>query len=226
MKRFFETDHLVKDLKGRSVRGGLASMATQVAKLGLQVGSTMLLARILTPEDYGIFGMAVVVTGFLAMFNDLGLSMATVQRREITHGQVSALFWLNAGLGAAIALLAVLLAPAVAWFFDEPRLTPVIQLLAVSFFVGGLGVQHQALLRRQMRFGRLALLDATSLAAGIVAGVACAWRGYGYWSLVAMQVTLVATTVVGSWALCRWVPGRPGDGPLELTISGGDFRPA
>lgn len=213
MKRFFETDHLVANLKGRSVRGGVASMATQGSKLVLQVGSTAVLARLLSPEDYGLFGMALVVTGFLGLFNDLGLSMATVQRPEITHAQVSALFWLNAALGLGIAIVTAALAPAVAWFFDEPRLTPVIATMAVAFLVGGLSVQHQALLRRQMRFGRIALLDVTALGAGIAAGIAAAAAGLGVWSLVCMQLTLTAVTAGGAWALCRWIPGRPRRAP-------------
>ena len=220
MKRFFETDHLVEDLKGRSVRGGVASMAAQGGKLVLQVGSTMVLARMLTPDDYGIFGMALVVTGLLGLFNDLGLSMATIQRKEITHEQVSTLFWVNAGLGLLIALLAVALAPAVAWFFDDPRITPVIAALAFAFLLGGLAVQHQALLRRQMRFGRIALLETASLAVGITVGIGCAWRGFGYWSLVGMQLATVVTTVVFSWTLCRWVPGRPRRGAEVRSLVG------
>ncbi|MHC4549497.1 MAG: lipopolysaccharide biosynthesis protein [Planctomycetota bacterium] len=207
--KLFGTDHLVADLKNRSVRGSVASMGTQGVKLVLQMGSTMVLARLLTPDDYGIFGMAIVVTGFLALFNDLGLSMATIQRREITHGQVTALFWVNAALGFVIMLAALAAAPVTAWFFGEPGLKGVVAALAVAFLCGGLAVQHQALLRRQMRYGRIALLEVTALVVGVAVGIGCAWRGMGYWSLVAMHLAVTATSLVGAWTLCRWVPGRP-----------------
>jgi PST family polysaccharide transporter len=207
--KLFRTDHLVADLKNRSVRGSVASMSTQGLKLVLQMGSTMVLARLLTPDDYGIFGMAVVLTGFLALFNDLGLSMATIQRRELSHEQVSALFWVNASLGLLIMLAALAAAPVAAWFFDEPGLRAVVSALAVAFLLGGLGVQHQALLRRQMRFGRIALIDIAALGTGIGAAIVCAWQGMGYWALVAMHLGTACVTLIGAWLLCRWVPSRP-----------------
>lgn len=207
--KLFQTDHLVADLKQRSVRGSVASMSTQGLKLVLQTGATMVLARLLTPDDYGIFGMAVVLTGFLALFNDLGLSMATIQRRELDHRQVSALFWVNASLGLLIMLATLAAAPVAAWFFDEPGLKAVVSALAVAFLLGGLSVQHQALLRRQMRFGRIALIDIAALSTGIAVGIVCGWQGMGYWALVAMHLGTAGVTLIGSWLLCRWVPSRP-----------------
>ncbi len=209
MKRFFETDHIVADLKGRSVRGGVASLGAQTAKLVLQVGATAVLARLLAPADYGLFGMAAVVTGFLGLFNDMGLSVATIQREGITHRDVSALFWLNAALGLVIALLALALAPAAAWFYGEPRLGPVVAALAVAFLLGGAAVQHQALLRRQMRFGRIALIETGAMLAGTLVGIWAAGAGLRYWSLVLMQLATSAATLLLSFLLCRWLPGHP-----------------
>jgi PST family polysaccharide transporter len=207
--KFFETDHLVADLKGRSVRGGVASFGAQALKLVLQVGATAALARLLTPRDYGIFGMAAVVTGFLQLFNDMGLSVATIQRERITHADVTALFWLNAAVGLGIALVALAFAPAAAWVFGEPRLGPVVAALAIAFVLGGAAVQHQALLRRQMRFGRIALLETVALLAGTGAGVWAASAGLRYWSLVVMQIATSAVTLLLSFLLCRWLPGHP-----------------
>lgn len=209
MNRFFETRHLVADLKGRSVRGGVASFLSQGVKLLLQVGSTVVLARLLTPRDYGIFGMAAVVTGFLGLFNDLGLSMATIQRTEISHKDVSALFWLNAALGLLIALLSLALAPLVAWFYGEPRLGPVVAALAIAFVLGGAAVQHQALLRRQMRFGRIALLETLAMLAGTAVGIWAAAAGLRYWSLVLMQLATSVATLLLAFLFCRWLPGHP-----------------
>jgi PST family polysaccharide transporter len=209
VKRFFETDHLVADLKGRSVRGGVASIGTQLLKLALQLGATVSLARLLTPQDYGLFGMAAVFTGFLGLFNDLGLSVATVQRAEITHREVSALFWLNAALGLLVAVVALALAPVVAWFYGEPGLAPVVAALAFTFLLAGLAVQHQAILRRQMRFGRIALVETLAILVGTLAGIGGAAGGLGVWALVLMQVVNVGVTLFLSFALCRWMPGRP-----------------
>src|SRR5688500_13490253 len=84
-ERHFGTDHLLTDLKGRSIRGGAITICAQAAKFFLQLCSTVVLARLLTPADFGLITMVTAATGFVAMFKDLGLSMATIQRKEITH---------------------------------------------------------------------------------------------------------------------------------------------
>ncbi len=220
MKRFFETEHLVEDLKKRSVRGGVAALGAQILKLLLQLLATVVLARLLTPRDYGIFGMAAVVTGFLGLFQDMGLSLVTVQRQRITHSEVTALFWLNAAMGLGIALGALALAPLVAWFFDEPRLAPVVAALALAFLFGGASVQHQALLRRQMRFGRIAFLETAAMLLGTAAGIGAAAAGLRYWSLVVMQLVTGAGTLLLSFLLCPWLPGRPRRGAAVKGLLG------
>jgi len=96
--RHFRTDHLIFDLEGRSVRGGISTLSAQICKFALSMGSTMILARLLSPADYGLVGMVTAIMGLAAMFKDAGLSDATVQSEHITHEQVSTLFWINIGL--------------------------------------------------------------------------------------------------------------------------------
>src|SRR5687768_196555 len=96
--RHFRTDHLMADLKGRSIRGGVVTLSAQAVKFCLQLGSTAVLARLLTPADFGLIAMVAAFVGFVELFKDLGLSVATIQRAEITHQQVSTLFWINVAL--------------------------------------------------------------------------------------------------------------------------------
>ena len=206
---FFSTQHLKTDLKGRSVRGGAVTMAAQGARFVLRMVSTVVLARLLTPEDFGIFAMVLTVTGFVAMFKDMGLSMATVQRVEINHRQISTLFWINVGLSLCVMLVTAALAPAIALFYGEPRLTWITLALACAFIFGGLTVQHQALLRRQMRFGTLALIQIGSMGAGIVTGIIAALCAAGYWALVFMELATVFAGALGVWVACGWRPGLP-----------------
>jgi len=95
---FFDSKYLKADLKGRSVRGGAVTMAAQGAKFFLQMGSTVVLARLLTLQDFGLIAMVTAVTGFVVMFKYMGLSMATVQKAEINHSRISTLFWINVAL--------------------------------------------------------------------------------------------------------------------------------
>ncbi len=208
-KQFFCTDHLKTELKQRSVRGGAVTLVAQAIKFVLRMGSTVVLARLLSPEDYGLIGMATVVIGFVQLFKDLGLSAATVQKSEINHQQVSTLFWINLIISFAIALLVIALAPLVARFYDEPLLRGITMALAITFIFGGLTVQHQALLQRQMRFAALAKIEIISMLVGVIVAVASAWYGLGYWALVHMQIATVITNAIAVWLSCSWRPGLP-----------------
>ena len=88
-QEYFDTEHLTAAIGSRTARGGLVTILSHGLKFALSIVATAILARLLTPHDYGLIGMVVVFTGFVAMFKDLGLSLATVQRAEITDEQIS-----------------------------------------------------------------------------------------------------------------------------------------
>src|SRR5208337_4412548 len=152
----FNTDHLQADLRGRSVRGGFVTLTSQGAQFLMQSVATIVLARLLTPADFGIVAMVTAITGLASAFADFGLSEATIQRKEITHAQVSALFWINVAIGLGLALVTAALGPVLSKFYREPRLLGITLLLSLTFFIGGLRVQPNALLQRQMRFSSMA----------------------------------------------------------------------
>ncbi len=206
---YFQTDHLKADLKGRSVRGGAVTMVAQALKFGLSLVSNVVLARLLTPQDYGLIGMATAVIGFVELFKDLGLSMATVQKEQINHEQVSTLFWVNVVLSIATALITAAIAPAIAWFYHEPRLIWITLALTGGFIIGGLGVQHSALLNRQMEYKLLMFNDVFSMTIGILAAIVTACYGSGYWALVIMPLVTGFVNTLGVWIACRWRPGLP-----------------
>lgn len=207
--RHFRTDHLKSDLRGRSIRGGAVTVMAQVCGFLLQMGSTIVLARLLTPQDYGLVGMVTAVTGFIALFKDLGLSMATVQRAEINHSQVSTLFWVNIALSLFLTVVTAALAPTIAWFYSEPRLIWITLVLASGYIFSGLGVQHAALLNRQMRYRALVITDMIALVVSIAVAIVSAWFGASYWALVLMPITKGLVNSAGDWIMCGWRPGRP-----------------
>src|SRR5436190_21053818 len=148
----FETGHLLTGLKGRTVSSGVVTMLAQVAQFGLNLLSIMVLARLLSPPDFGLVAMVATVMGFLRIFNEAGLSTATVQRDGITHAQVSNLFWMNVAVGGLMSLIVAACSPLIAWFYREPRLVSITLALSITFLLSGSAVQHWALLTRQMRF--------------------------------------------------------------------------
>jgi PST family polysaccharide transporter len=169
----------------------------------------MLLARLLSVEDFGLQGMAVVLTGFLGVFKDAGLSAATVQRLEVTEEQISTLFWINVVVGVALASFTAVLAPALVAFYHEPRLFWIAVVLGGAFVFGGLAAQHQALILREMRFLTIAKIELLSLAISSAAAVIMALLGFGYWALVSMPVVSSAASVAGVWLSNPWIPGLP-----------------
>src|SRR5271167_2293392 len=122
----------MKDLKQKTIRGGLARICAQMAQFLLRVGSLMVLARLLGPKDFGLVGMVTAFTGVLTLFRDFGLSSAAVQRKSVTDEQISTLFWINILVGLFLTLLAVAMAPAIARFYHEPRLFDVTVVLAIG----------------------------------------------------------------------------------------------
>lgn len=206
---FFDTNHLKSDLKTRSVQSGTITMVAQIVKFLLHLGSTVILLRLLTPSDFGLVAMVTAVIGFVGRFKDIGLSMATIQRAKINHDQISTLFWINLTLGVTLMLLTAALAPAIAWYYGEARLMWITLVLATAFVFGGLTIQHQALVRRHMHFGYLALVQIAAMLIGVVIAIVSALLGAGYWALIMMQLGTGITTCIGVWLFCRWRPGRP-----------------
>jgi PST family polysaccharide transporter len=200
-------------------------MGGQAANFVLKLGSTAVLARLLTPADFGLIAMVTAVTGFVEMFKEAGLSMATIQRAEINHRQISTLFWINLGLSILLMFVVVGLAPAVAWFYGEPQLLWITIALGAMFPLGGLTIQHVALLRRQMRFGTLVSIDVTSNAVGIAAAITAAAFGARYWALVIMMAASGAANAALVWITCPWVPGLPkrGAGVRPMLAFGGNL---
>jgi PST family polysaccharide transporter len=223
--RHFRTDHLKDDLGRRSARAGAVTLSTQIFKFVLATASAIVMARLLTPKDFGLIAMVAILVNFVAMFQYMGLSTATIQWAELNHQQVSTLFWINVALSTVIMLIMIALSPAVAWFYQEPRLIWITIGYSFSVFFSGLEIQHEALLNRQMRFGVLAVIDVASLVVGLAAAMLAAWYGAGYWALVINQLTTTLARAVGVWGACKWRPGLPvrGSGVRPMLSYGGNF---
>ena len=224
----FSTDHLRADLKGRTMRGGAITLSAQAVRFVLGLGSTAVLARLLTPADFGLIAMVSAMIGFLEMFKDAGLSMATVQRDKVNHWQVSTLFWVNLSLSVLLMLVVMALAPFVAWFYGEPELVQVTLAISVTFILSGCSVQHMAILKRQMRFTIIVAKDLTAMASGVTVAIVLAIQGAGYWALVAMPLTSTGVSMVLAWVFTRWVPGLPrrGTGIWSMLAFGGNLTGA
>jgi PST family polysaccharide transporter len=211
-EKHLRTDHLFADLKGHTVSSAFVTVAAQGAQFVLNLGSIMILARLLTPRDFGLVAMVTTIIGFFRIFNEAGLSTATVQSDGITHAQVSNLFWTNIIVGGTISLILAVGAPVVAAFYREPRLIAITVALSITFLFTTATVQHMALFKRQMRFKMIALIQVSSVAAGILTAIVMASLRFGYWSLVGMQIATPLIAFLLTWAMSSWRPQLPARG--------------
>ncbi|MGV7218134.1 lipopolysaccharide biosynthesis protein [Bradyrhizobium sp. UFLA05-112] len=199
----------MKDLKERAVRGGLARLCGQAANLVLRLSFMMIMARLLDPEEFGLVAMATILTGFFEIFRTAGLSSATIQKASITGEQISTLFWINILVGTVLCLLCSATAPVLVSFYHEPRLFWVTVTLSVGFVFSAGGVQHSALLQRQLRYVALAIAETLSLLASFALGLIMACGAFGYWALVVSTIAAPAINTALMWASTGWMPGMP-----------------
>jgi len=206
------------DLKSRVVRGGFAKLCGQAAIFALRIVSVAILARLLDPGDFGLVAMATVVTGIYGIFTSAGLSSATVRQATITHEQISTLFWINIGVGILLAAMCAASAPVLVAFYHEPRLFWVTVAIGAGFVLNAAGVQHSALLQRQLRYVTLTVVELLCQVGGIVGAICMALAGFGYWALVAATIISPAISTVCVWLATGWIPGAPRWGSATLPM--------
>jgi O-antigen/teichoic acid export membrane protein len=169
----------------------------------------IVLARLLSPSDFGLVAMVTVITEVFYVFKDLGLSYATIQEPKINHDQVSTLFWINLAFGIIVAAIIIMISPVIAWFYHKPQLQLITIISSINFLFVGLSTQHLALLKRNMAFVSIAIVDIAAAFISTVLAIGLAWQGWGYWSLVSRPIILGLITTLGVWLFCRWRPRRP-----------------
>jgi O-antigen/teichoic acid export membrane protein len=208
-RHYFEDLEQSPDLGRLALRGGLAAVASTYGSGVLQIAAAIILARLLTPEDFGLVAIATLLTSFAPFLIDFGLGDATAQRRKITPRQVSSLFWISTGIGLALAAVVALCSPLIAWMYGEPRLESIALYSATTFVLWGISGQHLALLRRTMQFAVVAKMQILSIFIGLALAIPLAISGSGYWALVLRPIVSVFCIAVGVWIACEWRPGFP-----------------
>jgi PST family polysaccharide transporter len=192
-----------------ALRGSIVTGLSQGVKIALQFLSVIVLARLLVPEDFGLVAAVGPVVAFVALFQNLGLQQAVVQRLEIGQTQLNRMFWIMAAVGLACTAAVVLASPAVAWFYGDERMRDITILAGLPLLIGSMSGLPLSLLNRNLRFGQLALVDVLSALSGFLAAAAGAWYGLSYWSLLIGSAASAAVALVAAWWWSRWTPGRP-----------------
>ncbi|MFT4050781.1 MAG: lipopolysaccharide biosynthesis protein [Microbacterium sp.] len=201
-----------------AANGAFVMLGAQGGKILLQLASVVALSRMLTPHDYGLIAIVLIVIGVGEIFRDFGLTSASVQAAEVTRGQRDNLFWVNTAIGAILAVLVWSLSWAISGMSGEADLLGILQVLCVVFLINGMTTQYRAQLMRELKFRALAMIEVTAAAIALGAAIIFAAAGAGYWALVAQQlaspiVGLIASAVAGRW-LPRWYSRASAIGPF------------
>lgn len=204
--RALATDHLLTGLGTRSANGIAVSTAAQAAGFIIQLANAAAMARLLAPGDFGVAALAMSVTGLVGIFTDLGLSAATVQRRDLDQDTVSVLFAVNLLAGLAGMIVCFGLAAPAAWVYNDDRVFWAISGFACVVPISALAVQHNALLSRGMRWWSIQSIGLASGTAGVVAGIIFAVFDAGYWALIAAGAATALTRLILLWLACPWRP--------------------
>ena len=191
----------------RKVTSGVAWLASaQVVQRVSGLVITAILARLLSPEDFGLIALAVVAIGFIKIFTDVGFNSALVQREQVGEEHLSATFWLTVAVSLVLTALGVLGSPLIARLYREPRLVSLLIVLFLTVPISNLGQVSDALLQRRLAFRQLATIDwVSSLVAGL-AGVGLALARAGVWALVAQNLVLVTVSAAAKMIAARWLP--------------------
>jgi polysaccharide transporter, PST family len=196
-------------MKQRSMMGAITTLGTQLIKLVLQFASTVILARFLAPAEFGIVAMATPLLALAAALTDLGFAQAIMQRRDLTHAQVSSLFWLNGMVSGGIAAVLLASSPLVSLLYREPEVTPVLAILSLVVLLNGMSMVPQAVLLRNMRFVSLTAVDLLAVLVRVCGMIWAAWAGLSYWSLVIGQLGGALVTVTAAFIVSGWRPSWP-----------------
>ena len=192
-----------------AARGASITLMSQVIRFALQLGSLMVLARLLSPQDFGVVAMVTAITNVMEIVRDFGLSSAAMQAKELNDAERTNLFWVNTGIGTGCALVVTLSAPLIVRMYGTSVVGPIVLALGWLFIVSGVNTQFRAELSRSLRFKALAVTDIAAQAGSIAVAISLAAAGAGYWAVVGQQIALVVLTCTSNVILCKWRPGRP-----------------
>lgn len=186
---------------------GISQFSTQI----YQFIVIIILARLLFPEDFGIIGMAVIFTGLVQTINELGLSAAIIQKKNITDSHLSTSFWISFGLGIILCITTIIISPYIADFFKNELVGPVVSVLSIGFVLGSFSVIHSSLLQKNLEFKKLAITEISAAFISGLVSVILALLGFGVWSLVCGSILKNVISVVLLVKVCTWRPSMTFD---------------
>ncbi len=205
----FQAIELGSGLRRHAVRGAGVTVLAQGLVFSVQLISTVVLARLLMPSDFGLVAMVTTFSLLLVSFGQNGYAEAVMQREAMDRYLASNLFWITTGAGLLLGIVFAAAGPLLARFYGEPRVVQVAAVLSVTIVLNSLPVVHVALLKRALRFSVTSAIDILATVIAVVSSILLARAGWGYWALVAALIIRPAVQALGAWSQCAWLPSLP-----------------
>lgn len=215
----FQPTEASSGLRRLAVRGAGVTVLSQGVIFGVQLVATVILARLLTPSDFGVVSMVTTFSLLLMSFGQNGYTEAVIQRERIDHLLASNLFWINLGVGLLLAIGFAAAGSVLARFYGDQRVAHVAVGISLTIFISSTSVLHLALLKRALHFSAASANDIVSGFVSVVASILFASAGWGYWALVAGAIARPLVQSIGAWYLCRWFPSLPRRAPGTASVA-------
>lgn len=209
----FHSDFGNDQVRRLAIRGAGITVFTGGFGLAIQTITTIILARLLTPQDFGVVTMVTTFSLLLANFGLNGFTEAVLQTEKLSHSIASNLFWINVGIGLGLTILLAASGPLMAHLYHDSVVAKVAIGMAPTILLTSLSVLHIALLKRAMWFSATSTNEVISRAISLLTSIIFAWIGWGYWALVVGALMQPLSQTIGAWVLCSWLPGRPTRSP-------------
>ncbi len=206
---YFQSINTV-NLKNKAIKSAGINLVSQALLFIVRIGGTILLARLTLPSDFGLVAMVTTILFILVNFGFNGFPEYIIQQNEITHKEVSTIFWLHALISVFLTISFISVSPLIASFFKEPILVKISIVMSITIIGEMLSTYHLALLQRIMDFKKIAMNALISTITSTSIALAIAYKGYGYWAIVTRQTLAIIIQMFVSWITCRWIPGLPG----------------
>jgi len=199
----------IAELRSLAMRGAGMTVFSSALGVGIQIISTMVLARLLAPRDFGLVAMVTTFSLLLVNFGVNGFTEAMIQWSELSGALVSNVFWINLAIGVALTITFAAGGQFLARFYHDPLVARVAEGISPTILITSASVEHLALLKRAMRFSAVSINDVIARVVSVVVTIALAFCGWGYWALVAGLIFQPISICIGAWFLCRWIPKLP-----------------
>ncbi|MBF0594297.1 MAG: MOP flippase family protein [Candidatus Omnitrophica bacterium] len=202
----FGGSNAMTSLKHKTKTGLFWSFISQGGRQVCQVLVIAVLARLLTPDVFGLLAMAVAFTEFVNVFLEMGIGSALIQKQDAVAEHYDSAFWLNIVAGLSFMVITFFLSSAIAGFYGQPKLKIILMALSINFIVISLTIVPQSLLTKEMAFKKLALIDICAVLTSGLLGIILAFKGFGVWSLVTQVLSASLVSGILVWILSPWRP--------------------